>query len=123
VADLTPVAIMDMHAAGRHNGRGQRGLIGHGTLRQSRADAVFFVFDVEAANWAEVLQKTIVFLAPLSAFSAAAPGRVDCNSTTDPGAMGTRDKRATEDAVSVYSYPHRRCNPDRVGHCCWSGRE
>jgi hypothetical protein len=46
-------------------------LIEHGTLRQSTADAVFFVFDVEAANWAEMLQKTSEFLAPLSVFSAA----------------------------------------------------
>jgi hypothetical protein len=72
-----PLALvaMDMHAAGiRHNGRGQRGLIEHGTLRQSTHDAVFFVFDVEAANWAEVLQKTIAFVALLSGFSAAAQG-------------------------------------------------
>jgi hypothetical protein len=68
------LVVMDMHAAGRHNGRGQRGFIEHGALRQSTHDAVFFVFDVEAANWAEMLQKNIAFVAPLSGFSAAAQG-------------------------------------------------
>jgi hypothetical protein len=68
------LVVMDMHAAGRHNGKGQRGLIEHGTLRQSTADAVFFVFDVEAANWAEMILKISAFLALLSVFSEAAPG-------------------------------------------------
>jgi hypothetical protein len=66
--------VLDMHAAGRHNGRGQRGLIEHGTLQQSTHDAVFFVFDVEAANWAEMLQKNIAFVALLSRFSVEAQG-------------------------------------------------
>jgi hypothetical protein len=65
---------MDMHAAGRHNGRGQRGLIEHGTLLKSTADAIFFVFDVEAANWAEMVLKTSAFVALLSGFSDAAHG-------------------------------------------------
>jgi hypothetical protein len=63
------LVVMDMHAAGRQDGRGQRGLIEHGTLQQSIHDAVFFVFDVEAANWAEVLQKKNAFAALLSGFS------------------------------------------------------
>jgi hypothetical protein len=68
------IVVMNMHAAGRQDGRGQRGLIEHGTLRKSTHDAVFFVFDVEAANWAEVLQKNSAFVAPLSGFSAAPQG-------------------------------------------------
>jgi hypothetical protein len=81
-------------------------LIEHGTLRQSTHDAVFFVFDVEAANWAEMLQKIIAFAAPLSQWIQCCGTGVDCNSTTDSEAMDARDKRATEDAISVYSYPH-----------------
>jgi hypothetical protein len=49
-------------------------LIEHGTLQQSTHDAVFFVFDVEAANWAEMLQKISAFVAILSEFSAAPQG-------------------------------------------------
>jgi hypothetical protein len=65
---------MNMHAAGRQDGRGQRGLIEHGTLQQSTHDAGFFVFDVEAENWAEMLQKNIAFVALLSRFSVEAQG-------------------------------------------------
>ena len=68
------IVVMDMHGAGRQEGRGQRGLIEHGTLQQSTHDAVFFVFDVEAENWAEMLQKNIAFVTLLSEFSEAAPG-------------------------------------------------
>jgi hypothetical protein len=97
---------MDMHAAaaGRSEGsRGQRGLIEHGTLQQSTHDAVFFVFDVEAANWAEMLQKNITFVAPLSEFSAAPQGwKAAVQQTRQSEAMGARDRRATEGSISVY---------------------
>jgi hypothetical protein len=68
------IVVMDMHAAGRQDGRGQRGLIEHGTLQKSTHDAVFFAFDVEAVNWAEMLQKNIAFVALQSGFSAAPQG-------------------------------------------------
>ena len=51
------VVIMDMHAAGRMAFHRGRGVIKHGTLRPATDDAVFFVFDVLASDWAAVLAK------------------------------------------------------------------
>jgi hypothetical protein len=48
-----------------------------------------------------MLQKIIAFAAPLSQWIQCCGTGVDCNSTTYCGAMGSRDKRATGDAVSV----------------------
>jgi hypothetical protein len=96
------IVVMDMHGAGRQEGRGQRGLIEHGTLQQSTHDTVFFVFDVEAADWAEMLQKNIAFVALLAQWIQCwrATG-VDCSSTTDSEAMGARDRRATKVSTSI----------------------
>jgi hypothetical protein len=59
------VVIMDMHAAGRiADGVSSRtGVIKHGTLRTDRRDAVFFVFDVLASDWAQMPAKLGKWLA------------------------------------------------------------
>jgi hypothetical protein len=53
------VVIMDMHAAGRTAINRGRGVIKHGTLRAATAEAVFFVFDVFASDWADVLSMLV----------------------------------------------------------------
>jgi hypothetical protein len=69
---LTAV-IMDVHVAGRMAfNRGRGGVIKHGTLRTATVDAVFFVFDVFASDWAEVLAKLGKWLALIGCFGQAA---------------------------------------------------
>jgi hypothetical protein len=49
-----------------------RGLIEHGTLRPANAAALFFVFDVQALDWAAVLTKLALFWVSLRGFGQAA---------------------------------------------------
>jgi hypothetical protein len=67
---LTAV-IMDMHAAGRMAFHRGRGVIKHGTLRTATDDAVFFVFDVFASDWAQMLAKLGRCLALIGCFGQA----------------------------------------------------
>jgi hypothetical protein len=68
---LTAV-FMDMHGTGRIGKNQLRGLIEHGTLRPANAAALFFVFDVQASDWAEVLTKLALFCVALGGFGQAA---------------------------------------------------
>ena len=67
---LTVVA-MDMHAAGRMAFHRGRGVIKHGTLRPATDDAVFFVFDVYAINWAAMLLELSKWLGLIGGFGHA----------------------------------------------------
>jgi hypothetical protein len=49
-----------------------RGVIKHGTLRPATDDAVFFVFDVYAINWAAMLLKLSKWLGLIGCFGQAA---------------------------------------------------
>ena len=62
---------MDMHAAGRMAFHRGRGVIKHGTLRPATDDAVFFVFDVYAINWAAMLLKLSKWLGLIGGFGHA----------------------------------------------------
>ena len=66
------VVIMDMYGAGRIGKNHGRGLIEHGTLRPAKAAALFFVFDVQASDWAEVLTKLALFCVALRGFKPIA---------------------------------------------------
>jgi hypothetical protein len=66
------VVIMDMHAAGRMAFHPGRGVITHGTLRTATDDAVFFVLDVYATDWAAVLKKLVRWLGLIGCFGQAA---------------------------------------------------
>jgi hypothetical protein len=67
------VVIMDMHAAGRMAIYRGRGVINkHGTLRTATANAVFFVFDMLASDWADVLSKLVKWLGLINGFGQAA---------------------------------------------------
>jgi hypothetical protein len=63
---------MDMYGAGRIGKNHGRGLIEHGTLRPAKAAALFFVFDVQASDWAEVLTKLALFCVALRGFKPIA---------------------------------------------------
>jgi hypothetical protein len=62
---------MDMYGAGRIGKNHGRGLIEHGTLRPAKAAALFFVFDVQASDWTEVLAKLALFCVALRGFKQA----------------------------------------------------
>ena len=63
---------MGMHAAGRMAFHRGRGVIKHGTLRPATDDAVFFVFDVYAIDWAAMLLKLVKWLGLIGGFGHAA---------------------------------------------------
>jgi hypothetical protein len=63
---------MDMHAAGRIAFHRGRGVIKHGTLCTATDDAVFFVFDVFASDWAAMLAKLGKWLGFIGYFGQAA---------------------------------------------------
>jgi hypothetical protein len=65
------VVIMDMYGAGRIGKNQGRGLSEHGTLRPANVAALFFVFDVQASDWAELLTKLALFCVALRGFRQA----------------------------------------------------
>jgi hypothetical protein len=100
-----------------------RGVINkHGTLRTATANAVFFVFDMLASDWADVLSKLVKWLGLINGFGQAAYTTAKWASAL-PQTKWAPEVTGHLKAKSVSLHGDWQDNQDGAGFCCQTERQ